>query len=69
MKDKPTKWIVWYKHNTFMMNTAQEYQEMLEFTNWFEAVYYYIKLYQAFGRPKKWKKAIEFDMKLYRIKN
>ena len=63
-KDKRTNWIVWYKHDT---TDGVEFQDMMEFTNLFEALYWYMRVKYEFGGTIT-RTIYSFDIKLYRIK-
>ena len=63
-KDKRTNWIVWYMHDTA---DGAEFQDMMEFTNLFEALYWYMRVKYSFGGTIT-RTIYSFDIKLYRIK-
>lgn len=65
--DKKAKWIVWYTHKT-LDREHTEFQEMLEYTNWFQAAWDYIRIWWAFGQPKSWSKMLGFEIKMYHLK-
>ena len=64
MKNKRTNWIVWYMHDT---TDGAEFQEMMEFTNLTEALYWYTRVKYGFGNALT-RTLYSFDIKLYRIK-
>ena len=64
MKNKRTNWIVWYMHDT---TDGAEFQDMMEFTNLFEALYWYTRVKYGFGNALT-RALYSFDIKLYRIK-
>ena len=63
-KDKRTNWIVQYMHDTA---DGAEFQDMMEFTNLFEALYWYMRVKYGFGCIIT-RTLYSFDIKLYRIK-
>ena len=63
-KNKRTNWIVWYKHDTA---DGVEFQDMMEFTNLIEALYWYMRVKCEFGGTIT-RTIYSFDIKLYRIK-
>ena len=64
MKNKRTNWIVQYMHDT---DDGAEFQEMMEFTNLVEALYWYMRVKYGFGGTIT-RTIYSFDIKLYRIK-
>ena len=64
MKNKRTNWIVHYMHDT---DDGAEFQEMMEFTNLIEALYWYMRVKYGFGCIIT-RTLYSFDIKLYRIK-
>ena len=63
-KNKRTNWIVWYKHDTA---DGVEFQDMMEFTNLIEALYWYMLVKYGFGGIIT-RTIYSFDIKLYHIK-
>lgn len=56
-------WIVWYKYNN---PNGPEFQEMMELTTVFEALYWYLRIKYGFGN---WffRSLYAFNIKLYHV--
>ena len=64
MKNKRTNWIVQYMHDT---DDGAEFQDMMEFSNLIEALYWYMRVKYGFGGIIT-RTIYSFDIKLYHIK-
>ena len=64
MKNKRTNWIVQYMHDT---DDGAEFQDMMEFSNLIEALYWYMRVKYGFGGIIT-RTIYSFDIKLHRIK-